>query len=84
MRCRVSTTPVVMSYGIGEPLSLAEPQEVDLKQSATLKTYLEDRGLYESQKEAALREEVGYAFVSVASLGPGSSCATCFPAHFHR
>jgi len=47
-----------MSYGIGEPLSLAEPQEVDIKQSNSLKKYLEDRGLYESEDESSLREEV--------------------------
>eukprot|EP00959_Pyramimonas_sp_CCMP1952_P462361 9483111-Pyramimonas_sp.AAC.1 len=46
------------SYGIGEPLSLAEPQEVDIKQSESIKKYLEERGLYESQDESSLREEV--------------------------
>lgn len=46
------------SFGTTEPLSLAEGTEVDVKQSDKLVQYLKSRGMYESQEEASLREEV--------------------------
>ncbi|KAL4432581.1 hypothetical protein ABPG77_000518 [Micractinium sp. CCAP 211/92] len=41
-----------------EPISLAEPSPLDLKQSRDLEQHLRDQGLYESQEEAELREVV--------------------------
>ena len=48
----------MVTYGISEPLSLAEPTETDLKQSEALRNYLRLRGMYESQEEAGHREDV--------------------------
>jgi hypothetical protein len=45
-------------FGISEPLSTAPATEADLKASATLKEYLQSRGMYESHAEASRREEV--------------------------
>jgi len=45
-------------FGISEPLSTAAATEADLKASATLKEYLQSRGMYESHAEASRREEV--------------------------
>ncbi|KAJ1294291.1 hypothetical protein BS78_01G134900 [Paspalum vaginatum] len=44
--------------GVTEPISLSGPTEKDLKQTAEIEKYLSDTGLYESQEEAVLREEV--------------------------
>ncbi|PRW58063.1 nuclear poly(A) polymerase 1 [Chlorella sorokiniana] len=41
-----------------EPISLAEPSPLDLKQTRDLEQLLRDEGLYESQEEAELREIV--------------------------
>ncbi|KAL6011538.1 hypothetical protein ACLOJK_001986 [Asimina triloba] len=44
--------------GVTEPISLAGPTEFDIVKTRELEKYLEDAGLYESQKEAVSREEV--------------------------
>ncbi|CAN6374025.1 unnamed protein product [Urochloa humidicola] len=44
--------------GVTEPISLNGPTEKDLMQTAQVEKYLSDAGLYESQEEAVLREEV--------------------------
>lgn len=44
--------------GVTEPISLAQPQPLDVRQSAVLSEYLVQAKLYESQEEAAHREEV--------------------------
>lgn len=44
--------------GVTEPISLSGPNEKDLLQTAEVEKYLSDAGLYESQEEAVLREEV--------------------------
>jgi poly(A) polymerase len=54
----ISDDATMGSYGTTEPLSLAEGTEVDVRQSEKLVEYLRSRGMYESQSEASLREEV--------------------------
>ncbi|XP_066395489.1 nuclear poly(A) polymerase 1-like [Miscanthus floridulus] len=44
--------------GVTEPISLSGPTEKDLMQTTEVEKYLSDAGLYESQDEAVLREEV--------------------------
>ncbi|KAL4316805.1 hypothetical protein S83_052169 [Arachis hypogaea] len=44
--------------GITEPISLAGPTEYDVIKTRELEKYLQDAGLYESQEEAVVREEV--------------------------
>lgn len=44
--------------GITEPISLGGPSEYDVMKTRELEKYLQDAGLYESQEEAVLREEV--------------------------
>ena len=44
--------------GVTEPISLAGPQPIDLRQSAVLEEYLVEAKLYESADEATHREEV--------------------------
>ncbi|KAH7306645.1 hypothetical protein KP509_22G023600 [Ceratopteris richardii] len=45
-------------YGVTEPLSTAGPTEADLARDRELDKFLVEAGLYESQEESMLREEV--------------------------
>ncbi|KAF3441341.1 hypothetical protein FNV43_RR15255 [Rhamnella rubrinervis] len=45
-------------YGVTKPISTAGPTEVDIQRTSELEKYLVDAGLYESNEEAAKREEV--------------------------
>ncbi|XP_015902384.2 nuclear poly(A) polymerase 4 [Ziziphus jujuba] len=45
-------------YGVTKPISTAEPSEADIQKTSELEKYLVDAGLYESNEEAAKREEV--------------------------
>ncbi|XP_072960742.1 nuclear poly(A) polymerase 4-like isoform X1 [Typha angustifolia] len=49
---------VPKQYGITKPISTAGPSEADLQRTAELEKFLVDAGLYESEEEAAKREEV--------------------------
>ncbi|XP_043720218.1 nuclear poly(A) polymerase 4-like isoform X2 [Telopea speciosissima] len=48
----------VKQYGVTKPISSAGPTEADIQRSLELEKFLVDAGLYESNEEAALREEV--------------------------
>ncbi|KAF3450682.1 hypothetical protein FNV43_RR06771 [Rhamnella rubrinervis] len=45
-------------YGVTKPISTAGPTEADIQRTSELGKYLVDAGLYESNEEAAKREEV--------------------------
>lgn len=45
-------------YGVTKPISMAGPTVADLKRTRDLEKFLVDSGLYESDEEAAKREEV--------------------------
>ena len=46
------------SFGIGEPLSVAQLTPLDLRHGEDLENYLRSKGLYESLEESAHREQV--------------------------
>ncbi|XP_050363201.1 nuclear poly(A) polymerase 4 [Argentina anserina] len=50
--------PPPRNYGITAPVSLSSPSQSDLQRNIELEKFLVDSGLYESQEEAAKREEV--------------------------
>lgn len=49
---------VTRQYGITKPISLSGPSGSDLQRSRELEKFLVGAGLYESEEESALREEV--------------------------
>ncbi|XP_043704621.1 nuclear poly(A) polymerase 4-like isoform X2 [Telopea speciosissima] len=51
-------TQAVQQYGVTKPISFAGPTEADIQRSLEMEKFLFDAGLYESNEEAALREEV--------------------------
>ncbi|XP_042496694.1 nuclear poly(A) polymerase 4-like isoform X3 [Macadamia integrifolia] len=51
-------TQAVQQYGVTKPISVAGPTEADIQRSLEMEKFLFDAGLYESNEEAALREEV--------------------------
>ncbi|KAJ4959103.1 hypothetical protein NE237_026214 [Protea cynaroides] len=48
----------VEQFGVTKPISFSGPNEVDIQRSLELQKFLFDVGLYESNEETALREEV--------------------------
>ncbi|KAL5822703.1 hypothetical protein ACOSQ4_020603 [Xanthoceras sorbifolium] len=55
---RTSASPPPKQYGVTKPISVAGPAEVDLQRTRELEKFLVEAGLYESDEEAAKREEV--------------------------
>ncbi|KAE7999179.1 hypothetical protein FH972_003639 [Carpinus fangiana] len=53
-----SPAPAAKQYGITKPISVSGPTEADRQRSRELEKFLVDAGLYESEEEAAKREEV--------------------------
>ncbi|GAV65513.1 NTP_transf_2 domain-containing protein/PAP_RNA-bind domain-containing protein/PAP_central domain-containing protein [Cephalotus follicularis] len=51
-------TKPARKYGITKPISLSGPTEPDLHRNTELEKFLVEHGLYESEEEAAKREEV--------------------------
>ncbi|XP_057473140.1 nuclear poly(A) polymerase 4-like isoform X2 [Actinidia eriantha] len=54
----LSMIPSPKQYGVTRPISTAGPADVDLQRTVELEKFLVDAGLYESEEEAAKREEV--------------------------
>ncbi|PSR96145.1 Nuclear poly(A) polymerase [Actinidia chinensis var. chinensis] len=54
----LSMIPSPKQYGVTRPISTAGPVDVDLQRTVELEKFLVDAGLYESEEEAAKREEV--------------------------
>ncbi|KAK6912767.1 polymerase, nucleotidyl transferase domain [Dillenia turbinata] len=58
MGLTTSPPPPPVKYGVTKPISLAGPTESDVQRNSELEKFLMDSGLYESQEEAAKRQEV--------------------------